>query len=169
MIATKLYALLITLCRIATGLAFGLLIVTVMTQVISRTFLTGSPVWTEELTRFALLFMAAFGAGLSFRNGEMVNVDMICEMLPAKFQRILLFVSASLTAVFCLMLVMPAWKFVSIGVMQTSPALGLRMDFVHVTVFILLVLLGLFAILRVVRMIAGASDGKPEGQSENLS
>ncbi|MFH1804730.1 MAG: TRAP transporter small permease [Pseudomonadota bacterium] len=169
MITTKLYALLITLCRIATGLAFGLLIVTVMTQVISRTFLTGSPVWTEELTRFALLFMAAFGAGLSFRNGEMVNVDMICEMLPAKFQRILLFVSASLTAVFCLMLVMPAWKFVSIGVMQTSPALGLRMDFVHVTVFILLVLLGLFAILRVVRMIAGASDGKPEGQSENLS
>ena len=63
MLSARLYASIIALCRIGTGAAFGILIGTVLIQVVSRTFLTSSPVWTEELTRHALLFLAAFGVG----------------------------------------------------------------------------------------------------------
>jgi len=130
--------------------------------------LPSSPVWTEELTRHALLFMAACGVGLSFRNGELVNVEIICDLLPLPVQRALMFISAALTAGFCLLLLSPAWMFVSIGALQTSPALGVRMDFIHATVFILLAVLGLFAVLRIIRIIAGVSDGKAEDTTKDV-
>jgi|TARA_R110000803_G_scaffold40408_13_gene87126 TRAP-type C4-dicarboxylate transport system permease small subunit len=166
--SARLYAFIIALCRIGTGAAFGLLIGTVLIQVFSRSFMSSSPVWTEELTRHALLFMAAFGVGLSFRNGELVNVDIVCDMLPKPVQRALMFLSAGLTAAFCLVLLSPAWMFVSIGVLQTSPALGVRMDFIHATVFILLAVLGLFAVLRMIRVITGVSDGRPEDTTKDV-
>ncbi|MCC9621418.1 TRAP transporter small permease [Thalassospira sp. MA62] len=168
MLSARLYALLISICRIGTGAACAVLLVTVLLQVFSRTFLTSSPVWTEELTRHALLFLAAFGAGLSFRNGEMVNVEMFCELQSPRVQRILMFVGAALTAIFALLLLSPAWNFVSIGVLQTSPALGVRMDIVHASAFILLAVLGLFAVLRMIRIITGKSDGKPEDTSKDV-
>ncbi|MEQ8391065.1 MAG: TRAP transporter small permease [Thalassospira sp.] len=168
MLSARLYAFIIALCRVGTGAAFGVLICTVLIQVFSRTFLPSSPVWTEELTRYALLFLAAFGVGLSFRNGDLVNVDIVCDLLPLPVQRWVMFVSALLTAGFCLILLSPAWMFVSIGVLQTSPALGVRMDFIHAVVFILLAVLGLFAILRMIRIIAGVSEGKAEDTTKDF-
>jgi len=112
--------------------------------------------------------MAACGVGLSFRNGELVNVEIICDLLPLPVQRALMFISAALTAGFCLLLLSPAWMFVSIGALQTSPALGVRMDFIHATVFILLAVLCLFAVLRIIRIIVGVSDGKAEDTTKDV-
>ena len=146
--------------RVATGLAFVVLIVAVAVQVVGR--LGGaSPVWTEELTRYALLYLAAFGVGLSFRSGDLVNVDLVCESLPGRWPRRLRLASAAATAALCAALVAPAWLYTSIGARQTSPALGWRMDFVHASVLVLIVSLGLFALIRVASMLAGLSDGRP--------
>lgn len=166
--APRLYMLLVSLCRVATGIAFGVLIVSVLIQVIARTFLPESPVWTEELTRYALLYLAACGVGLSFRNGELVNVDIVCEIVPRPVRKALMFVSAALTAVFAFALLKPASMFVSIGALQTSSAMGIRMDFIQVTIFILLALLGLFAVLRIVRILSGVSDGTPEDSTKDF-
>jgi len=148
------------LCRAAAGIAFAVLIFAVLTQVIGRT-LASSPVWTEELTRFALLYLVAFGTGLSFRNGELVNVDIISEALPGRLPWVLRLASALATAGLAAVLIVPAWKFTSIGAMQTSPALFWRMDFIHASVLVLLVLLFLFAAMRAIGMLTGATDGRP--------
>lgn len=161
----RITSLVVTLCRIGVGLAFAVLIAAVLLQVGGR--LAGSsPVWTEELTRFALLYLVAFGAGLSFRSGDLVNVDVVCESLPGRWPWRLRLVSAALTAVLCLYLMVSAWRFVSIGKMQTSPALGMSMSFAHLTVWLLLALLGLFALLRVIGMLAGTTDGLPRKSDE---
>ena len=155
----------IFLARLGAGVAFAVLIAAVLIQVVGR--LTGnSPVWTEELTRFALLYLVAFGAGLAFRSGDLVNVDVVCESLPGRGPWLLRLLSGIATAGLALYLLAPAWRYVSIGRMQTSPALGLRMDAVHLTVWLLLAGLALFAILRVVGMLAGAEDGKPQKPEE---
>ena len=151
--------------RIAVGIAFAVLCTSVLIQVLGRSF-AASPVWTEELTRFALLYLAAFGAGLSYRSGDLVNVDLVCEALPGRWPWVLRLVSAIATALLCLLLVPAAWRYTSIGAMQTSPALAWRMDFIHATVLVLLVSLFVFAALRAVRMLAGKSDGKPLAAEE---
>ncbi|MEY8827816.1 TRAP transporter small permease [Sedimentitalea sp. XS_ASV28] len=149
------------------GLSFALLIVTVLIQVTGR--LTGfAPVWTEELTRYALLFTVAFGAGLAFRSGDLVNVDVVCEYLPGRMPWVLRLVAALSTGGLALYLLPHAWRFVTIGRMQTSPALGVRMDFIHLTVWLLLAFLALFAALRVLGMLTGVDDGKPVKPEEDL-
>ncbi|MBS8225712.1 TRAP transporter small permease [Vannielia litorea] len=153
------------LARLGAGLAFAVLISAVLVQVVGRT-VGSSPVWTEELTRFALLYLVAFGAGLSLRTGDLVNVDAISESLPGKLPWLLRLISALATAGLALYLLPHAWKYVSIGKMQTAPALGVRMDVAHLTVFILLTGLALFAVLRCLAMLSGAEDGTPEKPDE---
>lgn len=148
-------------CRAGVGLAFCVLIGAVLYQVIGRS-IGMSSVWTEELTRYALLYLAAFGVGLSLLSGDLVNVDVICEFLPGEWPRRLRLFSATVTAFLCLILLGPAWKYTSIGVLQTSAAMGLRMDFVHVSILVLLVLLLVFSGLRVVSMLWAGTSGLPE-------
>ena len=158
--ADKFIHLITRLAQWGTGLSFTVLLAAVLIQVVGRLY-GSSPVWTEELTRYALLFTVGFGAGLSFRTGDLVNVDVVCEALPGRVPRMLRLLSAIATAGLALYLLPHAWRYVAIGKMQTSPALGLRMDFVHVTVWLMLAFLALFATLRVLGMLAGTEDGKP--------
>jgi TRAP-type C4-dicarboxylate transport system permease small subunit len=150
--------------RFAAGIAFAVLMAAVIIQVLGRSVFSNSPVWTEELTRFGLLYLVAFGVGLSYRSGDLVNVDMICEWLPEPWPRRLRFVSASATALLCAMLLGPAWSFASIGALQTSPALLWRMDFIYVSILLLLTLLLVFSLLRAVLMLLGQSDGHSNAQ-----
>lgn len=142
------------------GLAFLVMIATVLIQVFGRFYGT-SPVWSEELTRFALLYLVAFGAGPSLLSGDLANVDILGEALPRKLSFRLRVLSTLTTGLLCLLLVMPAWKFTSIGRLQTSPAMGLRMDYVHASVLVLLCSLTIFATLRALEMLRGNEDGLP--------
>ena len=162
----RLIRLLSLLARIGAGLSFAVLIGAVLLQVGGR--LAGvSFVWTEELTRYALLYMIAFGAGLAFRTGDLVNVDAISEALPGRFPWVLRLFAALATAALALWLLPHAWRYVSIGRMQTAPALGIRMDLVHFTVWLMLAGLALFAALRVAGMLTGAEDGRPDRPGED--
>jgi TRAP-type C4-dicarboxylate transport system permease small subunit len=160
----RLADIVVFLARLGAGLAFATLIGAVLLQVTGRT-LGDSPVWTEELTRYALLYMVAFGAGLALRTGDLVNVDVICDNLPPPLPWFLRLVSAVLTGGLALLLISFSWKFTSIGKMQTSPAVGVRMDVIHFSVTLLLVLLFVFAALRVLAMLLG-DDGLPLKQKE---
>lgn len=155
----------VVVAKIGVGVSFAVLIGAVLTQVLGRTF-GSSPVWTEELTRFAMLFTIAFGAGLALRSGDMVNVDIVCESLPGRWPWRLRLFSAAITAVLCAVLIPAAWRYVSIGALQTSPALGVRMNIIHFSVFALLVGLLLFAALRVVAMIWFGSEGQPHNRMD---
>ena len=146
---TLLTSGLIRLCELLVGFSFCVLIVTVTIQVIGRSALFDAPVWTEELTRFALLYLTAFGVGISYLRGDLVNVDVVCESLPYPFPWLLRLISAVIIAALSLLLLLPAWKFTQIGAFQTSPALGWRMDFIHASVLCLLGLLFLFALIRI--------------------
>lgn len=151
-----------SLLRLGTGLSFLVLIIAVTVQVVGRGFIGSSPVWTEELTRFALLYLAGFGTGLALWSGDLVNVDLLSEGLPGRWPWILRLASAVLVLGFCLLLLMPAWRYTAIGAMQTSPAMGMPMNWAHGSVLLLLAMLGLAALLRVIGMIAGTTDGRPD-------
>lgn len=153
-------------CRTATGLAFFALIVVVTIQITTRTFDLPSPVWTEELSRILLLYMVAFGIGLSLLTGEFVAVDLLQEAVTERVAWWMRLSAVFLTALLCAVMVWPAWRFVQIGAFQRSPALRITMDTVHASVFVLAVFLFLFATLRVVGMLAGTDDGRAQRPEE---
>lgn len=163
----RIIDLIVAVARAATGLAFAVLAGAVLLQVFSRTFLPQSPVWTEELTRFALLYLVGFGVGLSLRSGDLVNVDLVLELLPRPARRLLEVAAAAVTALFAFALLAPAWQFMRIGAFQTSPALGWRMDWIFASMPLLMLMLGLFAALRARDALRGetpALPGLPRGE-----
>lgn len=156
----RVVPIVVIIAEILTGLAFAGLMVTVIIQLASRGGLIPAAIWTEEAARFFLLYLAAFGAGLALRSGDMVNVDLVSESLPGRWPWRLRLLSAIIVAGLCAMLVPSSWTYTAIGLRQTSPALGIGMHFIHATVLLLLALLGIFALLRALAMIAGAEDGR---------
>ncbi|MEZ5535878.1 MAG: TRAP transporter small permease subunit [Thiolinea sp.] len=159
---------LIRLSRMAVAAAFLVLMGAVLIQVLGRSVFADSPVWTEELTRYALLFLAAFGAGLSYRSGDLVNVNILSAALPENWQRGLEAFAAAATALLCGALILPAWQYTAIGAMQTSPALGWRMDLIHVSVLILLLSLLLFSLLHFWQAITGNTTANPSAQENDV-
>ena len=141
--------------RIATGSAFAALIIAVTVQVAGRSFVGASPVWTEELTRFALLYLAACGTGLALGSGDLVDVDIVRSAVPAPVARAMRLLGLAATATLCAALLPAAWLYTHIGARQTSPALGWRMDWLHASMLVLLASLGLFALLSMVRVLTG--------------
>lgn len=157
-----LIALSTSLFRAGLLITFAVVIFAVSVQVFSRNFLPFSPAWTEELTRFALLYLAAFGIGLAFRSGDLVNIDIALEAMPERLGWTLRLLGALITCGFALYLIEPAMRFVSIGQRQTSPVLGIRMNWSHAAVIVLLAGLALFSALRVLEMLTGRADGRAE-------
>lgn len=139
------------------GLCFALLLAAVLIQVVSRLALPSPPVWTEELSRFALLFCAALGVGLALRSGQLVGVDVLTMLLPARGRAAAEALSCLVMIGFGAMLVEPAWAFVDIGRLQTSPALQWNMFWVHMAVLIAPLALILGAAERLLRVLAGRS------------
>ena len=156
----RINLIVLRLAQFGLFISFALLLGSVMIQVVGR--ISGSsPVWTEELTRYALLFTIAFGSGLAFRTGDLVNVDIVMEAVPSPIAKLMRLFAAAATAAMSIYLLPHAWKYVSIGKMQTSPALGVRMDFIHLTIWLTLLWLGIFATLRVLDILILKSSGKP--------
>ncbi|MBB3772707.1 TRAP-type C4-dicarboxylate transport system permease small subunit [Angulomicrobium tetraedrale] len=158
---TRLFKGLEGLCRLLILAAFLVLSGSVLLQVFARTFLASAPVWTEELTRFCLIYIGALGAGLALRSGDLVNVDLLCESMPGRQPWIMRLLCALLTAGFALVLIPPAWDYTSIGMRQTAPSLGWRMDFIHAAMLVLFVTLALWALMRVYEMLSRRHDGRP--------
>lgn len=155
------------LFRCGIGVSFAVLVIAVLIQVVGR-IVGASPVWTEELTRFALLYVAAFGGGLALKSGDLVNVDVLCESFGERLSKGLRFCCAALTALLCAALILPAWKFVAIGMFQTSPALGLKMAYVHFSVVVFIAGILLFALFRLAAMLIEGNDGRPDNAREPL-
>lgn len=150
--------------RLVVGFCFAVLLGAVLLQVVSRLMLPNPPVWTEELSRFALLFCAGFGIGLALRSGELVGVDLLTMMLPKRGKAVAEVASCLVMVGFGLLLLKPAWSFVDIGSLQTSPALQWNMFWVHMAVLIAPVALVLAAAERMLRVLHGLP---PEARWDN--
>lgn len=134
---------------------FCTLIFTVALQVFSRTFLPEAPVWTEEYSRMALVYAAALGAGWALRTGDMVNVDLVI-MLLGRRTRLALETLVMLAIIgFCLLQISPAMRFITVGSMQTSPALEWNMGLVHAAVLLAPITIALAAFERILLILAG--------------
>ena len=155
---TTAFRVLAALFRAMTGLAFLVLIASVLIQVVSRMALPSSPVWTEELSRYALLYVVAFGCGLGWRTGELVNVDIVPASLSGRTRRVVEGGVVLLCVLFALFLILPGWSYVKIGFFPTSPALGIKMWWVNMAVLVTPISLAVFGIERVLQGPAEAGD-----------
>lgn len=134
---------------------FTALISVVFLQVFARFFLPKAPSWTEEASRFFFIYSVVFGAPLALKRGEYVRVDILINMLPVKFQDILDGIIYLILTLFFLVITYHGYIFGSLGLTQTSPAMGLPMYIPYMSIGISGLFLVLYGILKAIERFKG--------------
>ncbi|MHA7832369.1 MAG: TRAP transporter small permease [Flagellimonas sp.] len=115
----------------------GLMVLNVLWQVFSR-YVIGEPsAFTDELSRFLMIWLGLLGtAYVSGKNGH-VAIDVLAKRANAKNQALLKRVVSGFIILFCLaaMVTGGGWLvYTTYELKQLSPALGLRLAYVYVVI-----------------------------------
>jgi TRAP-type C4-dicarboxylate transport system permease small subunit len=159
-----LLAWLRVVCRVAAISMVVLMIVMVIVMnalVVTRYLFAYSAPWTEEVTRYAMVWLVMLGAGVLALFDDHITLNMAVDLLPARlraWQRLLvqLFVFTIALLIF--------WKgmLFAQGMGEViAPALQVSMIYAAVSVPIGGALIAIFSAIRVIVEIAGIFGGKP--------
>lgn len=104
-----------------------LLIVPVFLQIVSR-FVSFIPryIWTEEIARFAFIWIIMLGATIAVKEGTHFSVDLLKTYSP-RVEFILKQILLILMLVFSIFFFLGGWQFARTGMLQKSEIAGLPM------------------------------------------
>lgn len=118
------------------GLASLLLVMSVLIfwQVFAR-FVVGSPLFfSDEIARFAMLWLTFIGAGYAYRKGSLISVDIVLEYAGRKFARLLRIAITLCSALFAFIMVKYGLDLVDRVSSQTAPSTRISMMWPYLAV-----------------------------------
>ena len=120
-------------------------------QVIARYFL-GSPLtWSEEVVRFALIWLPFLGVGIVVRNGQLIAVEFVVNILPGGLAEALRISVLALSGVFWLLLAV--YGFIVLEMVH-----GLRAGATEVPMWIVYSVIPFGASLALINTVAALLD-----------
>lgn len=103
-------------------------------QVLTRYVIEKPFGWTEELSRYLMVWMTFIGASLAVRHHRLIRVEVLVMKMTAK-QRKYVYIFAGLVSIlFYLLLIYFGFQIISILSLQRSPALQLPMYIPYLSV-----------------------------------
>lgn len=120
----RLNAALTRLC----GVALALMVISVFIGVLARfvfshTSLRISVPWTEEVSRYLMIWTVFLGAGIACRHGKLIGVEFMVAALPPPIGRAVKYLSFLLAGAFYVLLCVVGLQWVEFGQSQTSPVM----------------------------------------------
>lgn len=117
-------------------------IVLVFVNVIFRQFNMGVT-WTEELTRYLIVWITFIGASVCVREGSHISIDFLQEIVKGSWKKYLAIVVNIVSIIFSILLTYYAYFYlVDINSkQQMSPALGVPIVYFYSVIFISAILL----------------------------
>jgi TRAP-type C4-dicarboxylate transport system permease small subunit len=132
--------------------------VSVVIQIVARTFLPKVPSWTEEVARYCFIYAVACAAGLAVQGNAYVAVDLLTSKIPPRFKRAYQVALSAFLCCFALFFeTRCAWRFATLKARLVSTALELPMQYIYAA---LLLLFGMLAITFFLEMLALLTGGK---------
>lgn len=117
------------MCRLV-FLALAALTLTITLQIAARIFFSALP-WTEELSRYLLVFSTFGGASLAYKRGNHIAVTFLIGFARGKLRELCGAVVQLLSLSFFLLAIRSSVQLITLQIYQTSPALGLPMRLVY--------------------------------------
>jgi TRAP-type C4-dicarboxylate transport system permease small subunit len=106
----------------------------ILFQVTSRFLLKVPLSWTEEVSRFSLIWLTFIAASLALRDNGHFAVDVISHRLAPKFRKYYQIGILLLMLVYLLVMLKTGITLVPIAHMQESPALDMHMSYVYLAI-----------------------------------
>ncbi|WP_077210645.1 TRAP transporter small permease [Bacillus dakarensis] len=128
------------------------LMVTIITaQVISR-YVFGNPfTWSEELGRYTFVWMSFLGMAVGMKYGSHIALDILEKKLKGVSQKTIILFNNLLLSVFGFLLTYSGFQLVQLGARQTSPSLGIPMQYVYMVIPISGIILLYFVISNTIQ------------------
>lgn len=144
-------------------ICLGGFIISVLIQVISRTFLPKTPSWTEELARYLFIYMVAFGASVAVHKKEFVAVDLIIDFLPKIIRKLIeLVISIVLLLFVTFVLLKSVLGFAILEYRMVSTAMQVPMQYIYFSMIILFGLLILSFVMEILYQVKEILSSKGE-------
>ena len=144
-------------------ICLGGFIISVLIQVISRTFLPKTPSWTEELARYLFIYMVAFGASVAVHIKEFVAVDLIIDFLPKIIRKLIeLVINIVLLLFVTFVLLKSVLGFAILEYRMVSTAMQVPMQYIYFSMIILFGLLILSFVMEILYQVKEILSSKGE-------
>ena len=138
-------------------------IISVLVQVISRTFLPKTPSWTEELARYLFIYMVAFGSSVAVHKKEFVAVDLIIDFLPKIIRKLIeLVINIVLLLFVTFVLLKSVLSFAILEYRMVSTAMQVPMQYIYFSMIILFGLLILSFVMEILYQVKEILSNKGE-------
>lgn len=133
----RVTAILTTVC----GAALGLMVLSVAIGVLARFVFTHtsyriSVPWTEEVSRYLMIWTVFLGGAVAARSGKLIGVEFVVQALPALPGRVVKYTALTLSIMFYALMCLVGWKWVEFGLSQTSPVLEVPMTVINLAMLV---------------------------------
>ncbi|MCH8551903.1 MAG: TRAP transporter small permease [Natronospirillum sp.] len=126
-----------------------------MYQIIMRYGLSKSSSWSEEAIRFAFIWCSFLAVSIGIREKIHIGINIVVQLFSDRVQRIIEILSYMLIVAFASLLVFYGARVVSSTQFQSSPALGIPMSWVYLSVPTMGALVIFYSTLEIVSLIKG--------------
>lgn len=103
----------------------------VVLGIVARYILLISIPWTEELSRYLMIWTAFLAFGVAYRRRELILVRVVLDKLPPRLLRNTVFFCDLLCAFFLVLVVIYGLKLCAMNSNQVSPAARIPMSLVY--------------------------------------
>ncbi|WP_111414802.1 TRAP transporter small permease [Billgrantia lactosivorans] len=149
------------------GLAALLLVMTVLIlwQVFAR-FVIGKPLYfSDEIARFAMLWLTFVGAGYAYRKGTLISVDIVLEYAGRKLACLLRVAIILSSALFAVVMVKYGLELLERVSHQTAPSTRISMMWPYLAVPVG----GIVIIVNSVALLIDEALGTPPSPTQEVS
>jgi TRAP-type C4-dicarboxylate transport system permease small subunit len=124
-------------------------------SVFCRYVLNDSIVWSEEVIRFAFIWMFFLSMGEVSRTGSHLALDLVPDLLKGKAKKTLGVVIEIANIIFFCILIYYSWKVAQANMAQKSPALLIPYGVIYMAIPTGGALMTFFSLQRIVGLISG--------------
>lgn len=147
----------------------ALLVLDVLWQVITRFILSNPSSFTEELSRFLLIWIGLLGAALAYKDSMHLGLDILTKDLTGKkklYSDLLVHVLVAIFAIVVLIVGGGNLVSLTLSLNQVSASMGILMGYVYVALPLSGALILLYSMDFVVRDIQAYTSGQHTAVSE---
>jgi TRAP-type C4-dicarboxylate transport system permease small subunit len=107
---------------------YSLIVSTIFIEVLRRSVLSYSSVWTEEIARYAFIYIAYIGASAAIKERAHIRIDVILNLLPNRMKLVLYIFGDIATLVLAFVSIYMSMESVLVSLHFDSVTHGLRIS-----------------------------------------
>jgi TRAP-type transport system small permease protein len=128
-------------------------------QVFQRYVLEYTPPWSEELAVYLMIWFGIIGIPVGVRLNAHMSLHYFADKMPAWLQKGSAVVTHLMMLVYVGVLAYQGTQMVTLTMPQLSPAMGLPVGLVYLSLPVAAVLMGIFILEQMVKVIAKGGQG----------